>query len=632
MSSSESISNRVISELTSDGRCWRLDWLGTLDTPTSHNPHKLTISAAFSPLEKEVSDPANISFEEVLGARVEEQRIVRLGLGDLPMLKHFGVWRDGIQLPEPDIPAYHLDEVGFGTGEVDCVLTGNFKFDSRQLSKVDVVPDEIDPVILDDGGLLQKHAETRFSWCLVTRPPTADLPRLIIPAWELIRTYYGYRTPMAHRLFYADEKAALDELLYVDQCGLASDGRHHVHFKSNEALDSDGPLVASIALVPRAKAGWRRPWETYVLMSHRSKWVAPFSFPPATKAKPFGFRGIYVSTPWGMSVLVTQILTKNFPELGRLVAIAPEIANSSGTRTTEKTPGRQNGDRSDGAGHAVSRRSTTSIADHRITPFDGLAPFSANASGAITMGPSLFEEVVRKTAPGGHAREVVGGSSISDVENSSAGGMPTDVSSAPPAGADTGVRPLNVEDTAGGHHPGDDPVGGRPLCPKDLLAFLKGIKRLDGAGRCEVVALTDESEESEFGPVGVFPDPVGGKGKAWVRRSADSQKNRRIAMARFEFENGLWMLFEIERRQDRGNEDYAICGLARQDGQRLSEGDVQYLLTTCIENKGRWLKDDQRDSYIEVRIRHDTRSEERLMAAIPARLKRALCGDVGASE
>ena len=89
--------NPTISEFPSDGRIWRVDFLGGL-LRNPDNPYEPTIQVSISPLRDALQDDP----EELArtNAVIDEDRTtIHIGVGQLPYLKVGSLWADGRCLP-----------------------------------------------------------------------------------------------------------------------------------------------------------------------------------------------------------------------------------------------------------------------------------------------------------------------------------------------------------------------------------------------------------------------------------------------------------------------------------------------------------------------------------------------------
>jgi hypothetical protein len=193
-------------QLTPDARYWRIDWFGEMGYPGSVRRYSHpSIQVAISPAQ-DVS-------AEIPKANPWEMRNVWMPIGSLGSLRIGDVWKNGELFSSP----------------VYCQNTfENIKIDAETVSPIKA------GLSLDGSHLLpfEEHSGHRLhtnAYCLMVKMP-GNL-RLIIPAIEIIRFYFGTSSSLLHRLFTENfcEKRLWRDLLFNDET-------RHLHLKLADGM------------------------------------------------------------------------------------------------------------------------------------------------------------------------------------------------------------------------------------------------------------------------------------------------------------------------------------------------------------------------------------------------------------
>lgn len=222
----------VIQEFPSDGRIWRMDFLGGLERNPAM-PDEPTVQVVISPLgDASLRDPAKLAS---VGAVVDAERItVRIGVGQLPYLKIGSLWRNGSCLPY-GARKEHIFRLSVEKGTAGL-------FSAHR--------------IVDDGPLVppshHRVGEAAGAFC-VTVAYGGDPHGLIIPALELLRFYYAASTPLARAILMGDFFQNLNTLIdpYHSAYNLETSAvvltvRRPIH-------DIEGWLIGRMLIAPEAK-------------------------------------------------------------------------------------------------------------------------------------------------------------------------------------------------------------------------------------------------------------------------------------------------------------------------------------------------------------------------------------------
>jgi hypothetical protein len=225
----------AIAEFPSDGRRWRLDWLGDVNlSPSVYS--EPTIAVALSPVRDGIQNPATTS-----GVLDQEQRIVRIGIGQMPYLRVGSIWQGQRQLEEIAGETLSLKDICISPGTVKLIAVG---------SEIGIKRRVIPPYLYSlKGGLAAKCFAIHYN---------GDPHGIILPTAEAIRFYYAASTDLAHIAFLGMYQHELDKIINPKLSGFAeSETRCYLRVRRWLA-DEDGWTIGRVLHDPFAAQGIRR--------------------------------------------------------------------------------------------------------------------------------------------------------------------------------------------------------------------------------------------------------------------------------------------------------------------------------------------------------------------------------------
>lgn len=171
---------------TPDDRLWRINWYGDVLFPGGMNTRSQpNIQVAISPVRV---DPTNN--EEMLSSQATDSLMIQrfFPVGMLPYVRVGDVWQNGERKYSPDYQREHFHGL-------------NISRETSKLIKSGLPIDEIFVLPLKQHPW---HYLLTGSYCLSLE--ASEGIRLVIPAMELIRFYFGSSSELLHRLFMHDIK------------------------------------------------------------------------------------------------------------------------------------------------------------------------------------------------------------------------------------------------------------------------------------------------------------------------------------------------------------------------------------------------------------------------------------------
>ena len=314
--------NPTIAEFPSDGRIWRVDFLGGLQR-NPDNPYEPTIQVIISPLRDALQrDPDELArTSAVIG---ENRTTIHIGVGQLPYLKVGSLWADGRCL-------------SYGAGK-ECefpnlqIRRGNF-----HLLKANRIVDGawLIPSSHHEVGMGQE------AFCL-TVAYNGDPHGIIIPTIELLRFYYAVSTPLARAMFLGDFFQNLNAVIDPRQCAFDPTTACTFLKLRREIHDLEGWFIGRILLSDEAKGCMKSLYDSLARQSSRGQSFvyAPASFPFSGETN-LRAHGKYIktrnATTWRFLVFSLEHCTAPFP-LERLI-VDRSFSNPAADGLSPESPG-----------------------------------------------------------------------------------------------------------------------------------------------------------------------------------------------------------------------------------------------------------------------------------------------------
>lgn len=189
-----------IQEFPSDGRYWRVDWLGSIQKNLGITT-ELMIQVVISPyrLDPDVSFGRDLS--DINETNLNEQRIIRVGIGQLPVISIGSIWKNGICQKYSAGHRHIYERLNISldkTREITagCKIYGQYLIPYDQYRTGS--PGPATPMFA------LEHEGDRFG--------------ILIPMVEVLRFYYAVSTNLSHFVFSGNIKHNLGSVLREDRC------------------------------------------------------------------------------------------------------------------------------------------------------------------------------------------------------------------------------------------------------------------------------------------------------------------------------------------------------------------------------------------------------------------------------
>lgn len=228
----------AIAEFPSDGRRWRLDWLGAVDR-NPNIPSEPTITVALSPVRDGISNPATTA-----DVWDQEQKIVRVGIGQIPYLRVGSIWQRKRVTQETAGETLNFNEVNISPSTIKLIPVGSEIADRRRL---------IPPYLYSlKGGLSANCLAIHYN---------GDPHGVILPIAEAIRFYYASSTDLALTAFWGMYQHELEKIINPELSGFPeSKSRCYLRLRRWLA-DEDAWTIGRVLHNPVAAAGVRRIYD-----------------------------------------------------------------------------------------------------------------------------------------------------------------------------------------------------------------------------------------------------------------------------------------------------------------------------------------------------------------------------------
>jgi len=243
------------------GSIWRLNWFGGIERdPEVVTEYKLQVVLS------KVKDGANGCWHTELAVEQDTLRMVRIGVGQLPLLRMGSLWRDG-----------KLEMLRSGVEQVfDLHIPSglpSYYIATDRVGQAGLIP-------FRDHRVMGYGKNTK---CVVL-PHNGDPAGIIIPVVELIRFYYANSTRLSKAIFDGDFIHFPSSIYDPDYTGL--DGRLAVVCRRQDVGDDDCWTIARILNSQTAFDGARRVSDSMMRDFANTRHANPESaFPFSGKTK-----------------------------------------------------------------------------------------------------------------------------------------------------------------------------------------------------------------------------------------------------------------------------------------------------------------------------------------------------------
>ena len=228
-----------IKEFPRDSRYWRVDWFGALE----HDPSvatELKVQIVISPIKEEFLPLSKAPAKKLAGvSAVEEdqQRTIRIGVGQFPLVSIGSIWRNGLCQSE-----YAGTTFTFTNLQINA-----------QTARVIPANHQVDDIALV-GYKNYRYGGAGKNTKLVAVEYGGDPYGILIPALELVRFYYAVSTDLAHAVFGGSFQHDQSSLIHRNRCSYdPKEDRFYLGIR-RDLTDEDGWVIARIL---NSKIAWR---------------------------------------------------------------------------------------------------------------------------------------------------------------------------------------------------------------------------------------------------------------------------------------------------------------------------------------------------------------------------------------
>ena len=217
-----------IKEFPMDGKFWRVDWKGAvLPNPdiTTEPFFQVVISPFFdNPYGMLEDKRASVSQTDV-----EQQRVINIGIGQLPLISTGSIWKDGI-----------CQNIMSGKHEA----INNLLISPLTTQVITAIHKENGKNIIPYNAYRIGKAGAGSKLIAVER--NGDPFGLLIPVMELVRFYYAVSTNLAHALFSGALQHNPDSIINVSRTYYRADDDRFFLGLRQHVTDEEGWIIARI--------------------------------------------------------------------------------------------------------------------------------------------------------------------------------------------------------------------------------------------------------------------------------------------------------------------------------------------------------------------------------------------------
>lgn len=218
-----------IQEFPADGRYWRVDWFGAL-LSNENIPEEPLIQVVLSPFTvKSLLGEKPKSLVAISATTLDEQRIVAIGSGQLPMVAIGSIWKDGFCQPQMAGEEKVFEGLDIAPSKVQ-VIPANHSHQGQALI----------PFSCYRYGKAGVHSK------LVAIEQGGDPFKILIPMVELIRFYYAASTDLAHALFSGTFIHNVESVVNLETTGYQPEKKLFLLGLNKDFSDEDGWIIARI--------------------------------------------------------------------------------------------------------------------------------------------------------------------------------------------------------------------------------------------------------------------------------------------------------------------------------------------------------------------------------------------------
>lgn len=244
-----------IKEFPTDGRHWRVDWLGAL----TRNPSVTTepsFQVVLSPVEPgyHFARPKDLASNKAVDFK---QHVIKdIGVGQLPLINIGSVWKDGVRVSHRIGRERRYNQLLINPSKVK-IVRGDHKVDDKPL-----IPFEA----YRFGG------PGKYAWIAAVEH-NGDPYGLLIPLMELIRFYYAPSKVLSHALFSGAYIHNIESLINPEKSEYDADLDRVTLRLRRHVADEDAFIIARVLNASEAWRGATGPNDAMIKHSMNQTYV-----------------------------------------------------------------------------------------------------------------------------------------------------------------------------------------------------------------------------------------------------------------------------------------------------------------------------------------------------------------------
>ena len=229
-----------IKEFPKDGRYWRVDWFGAIQR-NPQIPTEPYFQIVISPFLEDPAQLPNKDLSSVTHTSPDEQKIIRIGVGQLPAIWIGSIWKDGIcQQRWAGITA-HFPNLDVTDKSIN-IIPANYQHHGKALIPYNYY----------------RYGAAGFSSKLLAIEWEGDPFGILIPAMEVLRFYYAASSNLSHAIFSGAFTHDLDSIVHTDRTDYLPEEKRFLLGLRQHMLDEEGWIIARILHSDEAWRGCTR--------------------------------------------------------------------------------------------------------------------------------------------------------------------------------------------------------------------------------------------------------------------------------------------------------------------------------------------------------------------------------------
>lgn len=538
-----------IMEFPTDGRFWRVDWLGALKP----NPEVTTepfFQIVLSPFQ---SDPKSLPHDELSSITVtnpDQQKVVEVGIGQLPFIEIGSIWRDR---KHQGIYAGHRE-----------------KFSNLPIN--DLTVRVISAIHKEDGLNIIPYRHYRIGKAgagsvLVAVEQNGDPYSILIPAMELIRFYYAVSSNLAHALFSGALQHNLDSIINTDRTWYrAEDDRVFLGLRQH-VTNEEGWVIARILHSKNAAESCRKIYDSAVKDMINKKYIHATSGFPFVGSTNLRARVEPLPSPDNSKrrhLVLSLVHCTALMPYSELTVIRDNNADQANPATDIPEDQKKAYDRGSRPKNAKKDLALQSSKDTNASLTNIVLEVASNRFGVLAgREPDKPDKEQCEYRSGGLSRNDF----AIDALGTGTGGYGVD---------EKAIQKVNITPER----------NRRKAAAPSFELFIAAVEHLDrqqGISAC----VRQVGPELEYMPL----TKPAGKWQ-WAYLDSGNRKRRGVVIADIRMGEQFFNLIEFEQRK---TERCTVCLVYKRDSSRTSDPDLHHLLFLCSSKIGVWKNIDLMD-------------------------------------